>query len=275
MNYSVLCGGICAMKKYWSTFKILSIICAINLIIPACTTVSETGRRQVMLLSDERANAMGLSSFQQMKGSVPISTNPELNALVQRVGQKIAGVVDLPGAQWEFVVFDSPQANAFCLPGGKVGVYTGILPITQTEEGLAVVIGHEVAHAVAKHGAERVSEQLALQAGGTILGIALGKKSESTQKVAQTVYGLGANLGRALPHSRKQESEADYLGLLYMARAGYNPEEAANFWQRFSDFNKSAGGQSTPWFLRTHPLDTTRINNIRSWLPEARAQMPN
>lgn len=218
---------------------------------------------------------MGLSSFNQMKNEVPISKDPKLNAMLQRVGNKVAAVVsdELPNAQWEFVVFDSPQANAFCLPGGKVGVYTGILPITQSEEGLAVVIGHEVAHAVARHGAERVSKQMALQTGAAILGVALGDRSESSQKAAQMAYGLGTNLGLALPHDRKQESEADYLGLIYMARAGYNPEEAVHFWSRFADYKQQLGGQGTPWFLSTHPLDEQRIQNIMNWLPEARAEM--
>lgn len=251
----------------------LGLLAAIGLFIVGCSTVSETGRRQIMLLDDGQANSMGFNSFKQMKESVPISNDPAHNALLQRVGERIASVVDLPGAEWEFVVFDSPEANAFCLPGGKVGIYTGILPITQSEDGLAVVIGHEVAHAVARHGAERVSSQVALQAGGAFLGIALGNKSQSTQQAAQVVYGLTSNLGVALPHSRTQESEADYLGLLYMARAGYNPEEAVHFWTRFSNFNRSQAGKQTPWFLRTHPLDTTRIENIKKWLPEARAQM--
>ncbi len=248
-------------------------LCVLALGAGGCSTVSETGRRQFNFLSDEQANSMGLSSFNQMKEEVPISTNPQHNALVQRVGEKIASVVDLPGAQWEFVVFDSEEANAFCLPGGKVGIYTGILPITQSEEGLAVVIGHEVAHAVARHGAERVSNQMALQTAGSIIGATLQNKSAATQQAASVAYGLGSQLAIALPHSRSQEAEADYMGLLYMARAGYDPGEAVNFWQRFSEFNQRSGG-ATPWFLRTHPLDQTRIENIRSWLPEARMQMP-
>lgn len=237
-----------------------------------CSTVSETGRSQFNFMSDAQANQMGFSSFNQLKAEVPISSNPELNSLVTRVGQRISAVVDLPGAEWEFVVFDSPEANAFCLPGGKVGIYTGILPITQSEEGLAVVIGHEVAHAVARHGAERVSNQVALKTAGSLLGVALSNSSAATQQAASTAFGLTSQLGVALPHSRKQESEADYMGLLYMARAGFNPSEAAAFWQRFSDYNQKSGGASTPWFLRTHPLDQKRIEDIKSWIPEAEAQ---
>lgn len=265
--------SLCNMKGLFPISRILSLFALVALVWGGCTTVSETGRSQLNFLSDDQANSMGLTSFNQMKSEVPISTNPQHNDLVARVGQRIASVVDLPGAQWEFVVFDSEQANAFCLPGGKVGVYTGILPITQTEEGLAVVIGHEVAHAVARHGAERVSSQMALQGVGAAVGFALRNKSAATQQAATLAYGLGSQVGVALPHSRSQESEADYMGLLYMARAGYDPGEAPRFWQRFSDFNMQQGGGQTPWFLRTHPLDQQRIEKINSWLPEARAQM--
>jgi predicted Zn-dependent protease len=172
----------------------------------------------------------------------------------------------LPNAQWEFVLFDSQEPNAFCLPGGKVGVYTGILPITQTEGGLAAVIGHEVAHATAHHGAERMSEAMALQTGGQILGASVS--DPRLQGVFMAAYGVGAKVGRELPHSRKQETEADYIGLLYMARAGYNPQEAVEFWQRFADYNRRAGG-GTPWFLRTHPLDQERIADLKTALPKA------
>ena len=178
---------------------------------------------------------------------------------------------DLPNAQWEFVVFDSKEANAFCLPGGKVGVYAGILPITKTEAGLATVLGHEVAHAAAHHGAERMSEELLLQSGGKALGAGLAATDPKVQALATQAYGLGATLGRELPHSRKQESEADHIGIIFMARAGYNPEEAVQFWQRFAEFNRKAGG-TTPWFLRTHPLDDQRIKALQAELPQATAE---
>jgi len=239
-----------------------------------CTTVSETGRRQLILISPEQELALGATSFDQMKTEQKVSTDQAASALVDRVGQRIAAVAPIPGAEWEFVVFDSPEANAFCLPGGKVGVYKGILPITQSEAGLAAVMGHEVAHAVARHGAERMSEALVLQLGGAAVDVGMQEAEVDPrwQSAAVTAYGLGAALGRELPHSRKQESEADLLGLLYMARAGYDPEESIRFWERFKAFNEAAGAGNTPWFLRTHPLDETRIQQLREWLPRAQQE---
>jgi metalloendopeptidase OMA1, mitochondrial len=249
---------------------VLSVICGL-VVLAGCLTVPETGRRQVMLISAQQEMQLGLSAFTQMKKDTPVSKDPAVNELVQRVGRRIAAVANLPGAQWEFVVFDSKEANAFCLPGGKVGIYTGILPITKDEAGMATVIGHEVAHAVARHGAERVSEGLLLQTGGSLLGAGLSTADPRTQVLVMTAYGLGAKFGRELPHSRAQESEADRIGLLYMARAGYDPEAAIGFWQRFASHNHAQGGSATPAFLRTHPLDTVRIQQIQQWMPEAKA----
>jgi len=236
-----------------------------------CAVVPETGRRQLILISPAQEMQMGLTSFQQMKQDLPVSKSATQNAMLQRVGQRIAAVAELPNAQWEFVLFESQEANAFCLPGGKVGVYTGILAITKDEAGLATVIGHEVAHATARHGAERVSQALLLQTGGKVLQTSLSDIDPRKQAALATAYGLGAQLGVALPHSRSTEAEADYLGLLYMARAGYDPEAAIGFWQRFADFNRQSGG-ATPWFLRTHPLDEKRVENLRGWMPEAKAE---
>lgn len=235
-----------------------------------CYTVPETGRKSFNVLPSGQEMQLGFSEFERMKQQVPVSKDPEVNAMVKRVGERIAAVAPLPGAQWEFVVFDSPEANAFCLPGGKVGVYTGILPITKNEAGLATVIGHEVAHAVARHGGERISQALTMQAAGAALGVATAGNEYAG--LIQTAYGLGAQLGVALPHSRAQESEADRIGLIYMARAGYDPEEAVKFWQRFADYNRRRGGDAGAWFLRTHPLDEKRIADLQKWMPEARAQ---
>jgi predicted Zn-dependent protease len=189
--------------------------------------------------------------------------------LVERVGRKISAVVTLPNAQWEYVCFeDDDTPNAFCLPGGKIGIYTGILPITQNEAGLATVMGHEVAHATARHGGERISEQLAIQLGGVGLAVAMRDKPQETQEIAMVAYGAGTTLGRTLPHSRSQELEADRLGMLYMARAGYNPREAIEFWKRFKAWNDQRGG-SPPEFLSTHPLDSRRIKQLEELLPEA------
>jgi len=244
----------------------------ISLLI-GCTTNSETGRRQLSLVSESQEMQLGLASFDAMKKEIPISRDAAANALVQKVGKRIAAVANLPGAQWEFVVFDSKEANAFCLPGGKVGVYTGILPITKTEEGLATVIGHEVAHASLHHGAERMSHAMALQTGGQVVGALSANAQPLTQAAVAALYGVGSQVGYSLPHSRFQESEADRIGLRYMARAGYNPEAAVDFWQRFSDFNKQSGKSGTPAFLRTHPMDEKRIEQLRGWMPEAKAEL--
>ncbi len=260
------------MKLLSFPLTVLAIVC----IIAACSTNPVTGRKQLNLVSADQEMQLGLSSFQKMKQEVPISRDSEANAMVQRVGTKIAAVAgpDMPNAQWEFVVFDSKEANAFCLPGGKVGVYTGLLPIAKDDAGLATVIGHEVAHAVSHHGAERMSQGMLLQTGEKAVGVASAAASAKpgTQAAVSTIYGLGAQLGYALPHSRKQESEADHIGLIYMARAGFEPGEAVRFWERFSTFNEKSGGGGTPWFLRTHPVDSQRIQQIQQWLPEARAQ---
>jgi len=241
-------------------------------VLTGCTTVPETGRSQFNLLTPSDEMKLGLTAFDQMKGEMPISKDAAMNQLVQEVGKRIAAVAELPNAQWEFVVFDSEQANAFCLPGGKVGVYSGILPITKTEAGLATVIGHEVAHAVARHGGERVSTSMAVQAVGGVASELSNRLSDPQVKQAVvSAYGLGATVGVELPFSRKQESEADYIGLLYMARAGYDPEEAVEFWERFAEYSQSAGGGAV-WFLRTHPLDEDRIRKLQEWMPEAKAQ---
>jgi len=236
-----------------------------------CSTVPETGRHQINLISAGEETQLGLTSFEQMKKETPISKDPAANALVQKVGKRIAAVAPLPNAQWEFVVFESKEANAFCLPGGKVGVYSGILSITKDEAGLAAVIGHEVGHAVAHHGAERMSQQMIQQTGGTALATGLASTDPRLQAAATTVYGLGSQIGLMLPYSRKHESEADHLGLIYMARAGYDPEAAVQFWKRFADYNRQAGSGS-PAFLRTHPTDEARIKQIELWLPKAKAE---
>ena len=240
-----------------------------------CSTVPVTGRTQFTgLVTPSEEMQLGLSSFDKLKQTTPISHDPAANALVQKVGKRIAAVAskDMPNAQWEFVVFESPELNAFCLPGGKVGVYTGILAVTKDESGMATVIGHEVAHAVARHGAERMSEAMVEQMGGQILGVTLSSYDPRMQAAAQVAYGLTTQLGRELPHSRAQESEADHIGLVYMARAGYDPASAVQFWERFMQYNAQHGASSTPVFLRTHPTDATRIQQLKQWLPEAQAQ---
>ncbi len=243
----------------------------VALLLVSCATVPETGRSQLVLVSAEQETQLGLTEFEKLKQSTPISQDSEQQALVRNVGERVAAVAPLPNAKWEFVLFEAPEtANAFCLPGGKVGIYSGILAITQTEAGLATVVGHEVAHAVARHGAERISQGLIIERAGQTLGEAMKTQPELTKQLALRAYGVGAQFGVILPYSRKQELEADRLGLLYMARAGYDPRESVAFWQRFSAHSQKAGGQPFE-FLSTHPLDETRIRDLEAQMPQAMA----
>jgi predicted Zn-dependent protease len=239
-------------------------------LLTSCMTEPVTGRKQLNFISSGEEIKLGLTSFDSLKKEMPVSKDPALNTQLQKVGHRIASVCsnDLPNAQWEFVVFESKEANAFCLPGGKVGVYTGIFPITKDEAGLATVIGHEVAHAAAHHGSERMTVELARQGLGNYISASVSEKHASWLSAATNVYGFGSQLLGSLPHSRLQESAADRIGLSYMARAGYDPQAAVQFWQRFAEYDKASGSQ-TPWFLRTHPLDEARIKDIQKYLPEA------
>ncbi len=240
--------------------------------LTGCATVPVTGRSQLRMVSTDQEMQLGLTSFEQMKKDVPISRDPAANALVQKVGKRIAAVAqnDLPEAQWEFVVFESKEANAFCLPGGKIGVYTGILPITHDEEGLATVIGHEVAHAAAHHGSERISQAMLLEAGEKVVGTSVANLDPRLQAAAALAYGVGSQVGVVLPYSRRDESEADHIGLIYMARAGYNPQKAIEFWQRFA--TATAGESGPPSFLRTHPVTEVRIQQLQGEMPSAMAE---
>jgi predicted Zn-dependent protease len=225
----------------------------------------------LILISPQAELQLEISSYNEMKRHSRLSADQNLQAMVRRVGERIASVAPLQGAQWEFNVVENNEANAFCMPGGKVAIYSGILPITQNEAGLAAVMGHEVAHAVARHGAERISEGMLFQLGGQILNQSLAHQDPRIQQSWSLAYGLGTQLVRTLPHNRTQESEADKLGLLFMARAGYDPEEAVKFWLRFAAHNRQLGN-ATPWFLRTHPLDEKRITDLQKAMPEAKAQ---
>ncbi len=251
--------------------SLASLLCA----LAGCTTVPVTGRHELNLISSEQEMQLGLSSFEQLKQGTPVAADPTANALVERVGRRIAAVAgkDLPNAKWEFVVFKSDEANAFCLPGGKVGVYTGILPITKDEAGLATVLGHEIGHAVAHHGASRMSQTMVTQGIGNWAGKEVSASQYAQyQNVFMGLYGIGSKVAVELPYSRKQESEADHIGLVYMARAGYDPKEAVAFWQRFAAYNQQQGGGQASFlakFTRTHPLDSVRIQDLQRELPDA------
>jgi len=234
----------------------------------ACYKAPVTGRSQFILLSQSEENQMGLAAFQEVKKEEKISTNPTYNNAVTRVGERIAAVSDTPAYNWEFVVFDDDETiNAFALPGGKVGVYTGILEVAQTDAGLATVMAHEVGHVAARHGGERVSADVLAQIGAMGLSAALGGSDPYLSSAIMQAYGIGVNVGGMLPFSRSQESEADHIGLIYMAEAGYDPREAVAFWERMDAAVK--GKPQPPEFLSTHPGYGTRINNLKNWLPQA------
>jgi predicted Zn-dependent protease len=260
------------MHHYRFNNPLLALLSLALLIIflSSCATAPVTGRHELNLISADQEMQLGLSSFEQLKKETPISHDPAANALVQKVGQRIAAAAsqDLPNAKWEFVVFESKEANAFCLPGGKIGVYTGILPIARDESGLATVLGHEVAHAAAHHGAERMSYQMLAQGGEDVVKSGLSNFDPKVQSVAAVAYGYGSQVGLLLPFSRKDESEADHIGLVYMARAGYDPQGALDFWGRFA---AATGPSSTPQFLSTHPVTPTRIEQLKKEMTEAKA----
>lgn len=248
---------------------------AMSLLFSSCGSVPVTGRKQLNLVSNQEVLTLSLQQYQQFIKSAPISTDKKNTALVQKVGRNIANAVEtylknngyadeLSSYAWEFNLVKSSDVNAFCMPGGKIVVYEGILPYTQDETGLAVVLGHEVAHAVAKHANERMSQQMMTEYGTAAIGTALGGTSAGVQQAAAAAIGLGSQYGILLPYSRKQELEADKLGLIFMAMAGYNPSQAAAFWTRMSQ-----QGTSTPEFMSTHPSDNTRIQQIEKDLPEA------
>ena len=233
----------------------------------ACETVPLTGRSQVMLLPEGTELTMGLDSYREVLQKSHVSNDPVLNGQVTRVGQRIAQATGRADYQWEFKVLEDKQANAFCLPGGKVAVYTGILPITRDDAGLAAVLAHEVSHAIARHGGERVSQSLLVQTGLAATQAALSQRDPKTVQAVTSLLGAGSSVGLLLPWSRSQESEADHLGLIYMAKAGYDPHAARDLWQRMDA--AAQGASRPPEFLSTHPSAATRIRQIEGWLPEA------
>lgn len=250
---------------------------AFLILMVGCSTVPVTGRRQFNIVPESTMLSLSFQQYDEFLKANPRSPDHAQTALVRKVGGRIQGAVEgyfarhgmpqqLNGYRWAFNVVESPEVNAWCMPGGKVVVYSGILPLTQTEAGLAVVMGHEVAHAVARHGNERMSQVLVAQLGGMALSEALEKKPQQTRQLWLTVFGLGAQVGVLLPYSRVHETEADRLGLIFMALAGYDPNEAVAFWQRMSAHK---GGSGPPEFLSTHPSDASRIAAIRRAIPEA------
>lgn len=255
----------CSLRLKWSLACCIAVLACVG--ITACQTVPITGRSQLLLLSEADEVQMGIQSYREVVQKSKLSTDPATNDLVKRVGTRIAAATGRTDLPWEFVVIEDRQANAFALPGGKVAVYTGILPITRDEAGLAAVLGHEVAHAVARHGAERMSQNLLVQVGLAGTMAALSNRDPKTVQTVSALLGAGAAVGLVLPWSRGQESEADHLGLIYMAKAGYNPSAARDLWIRMAA--AAQGHDRPPEFLSTHPAETTRIQQIEAWLPEA------
>jgi len=258
-------------------FHIFSCLVIVLLIFSACSQVPISGRRQLSFIPSDEINSMSFNSYKEFLASHKLSAVSGNTQMVKNVGNKIQKAVEqyfdrnnmsnrLEGYAWEFNLVQDDTVNAWCMPGGKVVVYTGILPLTRDATGLAVVMGHEIAHAVANHGNERMSQGLMVQMGGVALSKALEEKPEETRNLFLTSFGLGAQVGVLLPYSRLHENEADHLGLIFMAMAGYDPRSAVDFWERMAS---QKGGASTPEFLSTHPSDKVRIEKIKSVLPEA------
>ena len=254
-------------------FITLGFCCFLN----ACATVPLTERKSLHLVSDAELLALSIQQYPTILKESKLSSDAQKVQMVRRIGERIAKATadllrekgleaEIQNYKWEFNLIDDPKViNAWCMPGGKVAVYTGILPVAKDETGLAVVMGHEIAHAIAKHGNERMSEGLLVQLGGVGLSVALGTQPAATRDLFMQAYGVTAGVGFMLPYSRLQESEADHIGLVLMAKAGYDPREAIPFWERMNE----KGGSRSPEFLSTHPAPESRIANIQALIPEA------
>jgi predicted Zn-dependent protease len=235
----------------------------------SCKTVPYTGRHNLVLISAGQEQQMGLDAYKDALSKAKLSTDAAAVERVKRVGQRLAAAANRPDFQWEFNLLDDPKTvNAWCLPGGKVAVYSGILPVAKDDAGLAVVMGHEIGHALARHGSERMSQGLIAQAGGTLLDVAMSQKPSQTRALYQQAYGGAVQVGALLPFSRAQESEADHIGLILMSEAGYDPRAAAEFWGRMAQAG-GGGGEGLQKYLSTHPSHGDRIKQIEGWLPEA------
>jgi predicted Zn-dependent protease len=260
--------------------KLLFYTCLLSIgILHGCQTNPVTGRKSLDIIPASEMQTMSYSEYNTFLNSHKISTNAEQTAMVTRVGARIQKAVEnymaqngksneLAGFKWEFHLVEDPAVNAWCMPGGKVVVYTGIMPVVQNETGLAVVLAHEIGHAIANHGAERMSQGIVQQLGGVALSVALSNKPAQTKALFSQAYNTGTQVGILLPYSRLDESEADHMGLIFMSLAGYNPDEALTFWQRMKA--SSAGSQKPSVLIATHPSDDKRISDIQKWLPEVK-----
>ena len=256
----------------------LVVLCGFLLFLSSCSQVAITGRKQLNLVPSSVMHTLSFQSYSEFLAENKLSGDAQQAQMVKRLGLRIQKAVEqycaennladrLIGYQWEFNLVEDPAINAWCMPGGKVVVYTGLLPVAEDEAGLAVVMGHEIAHAIAKHGAERMTQGLIVELGGVGLSTALAKHPEKTKELFLKSYDVGTQYGVLLPYSRVHENEADRMGLIFMAMAGYDPHKAVDFWQRMSAINKDK--PTPPELLSTHPADATRIRNIKALLPEA------
>ena len=251
-------------------------------LMSACAPVAGTGRSQLSLVNDAELNQAAALQYSQLMRESKLSTDRAQSAMIKKVGARISKAAkelmasygresEIANYQWEFNLIDSKEVNAFCMPGGKVAFYTGILPVCQDEAGVAAVMGHEVAHALARHAAERVSQQTLTSIGGALLGIglSLGGVSSGASELAMTAFNIGSQYGVLLPYSRAHEAEADRIGMSLMAMAGYDPQAAIDLWRRMA---QQSGRGGTPYFMSTHPTDQQRISNLQKYLPEAQAR---
>lgn len=245
-----------------------------------CQTNPVTGRKSLDLVSSSEMQSMSYTEYGTFITAHTLSTNAEQSAMLTRVGTRIQKAVEdfmaqksqskqLSGFKWEFHLVEDPEINAWCMPGGKVVVYTGIMPLIKSETDLAVVLGHEIGHAIANHGGERMSQGMVQKFGGEALSLAMSSKPAETKALFSQAYNTGSNVAILLPYSRKDESEADHMGLIFMSMAGYNPDEAIVFWQ---SMKAASGGKSTNILMSTHPSDDKRIADIKQWLPEVKAK---
>jgi metalloendopeptidase OMA1, mitochondrial len=249
--------------------KFLFIILTV-LITSACATTPISNRSALILIPKSQEISLGKQSYNQILKKEKESEDANLNHIVSRVGQRIVAVSDMPELDWEFKLIESDTKNAFALPGGKVAIYTGLLSVAKNEAGLATIMSHEIAHVIARHGAQRMTQQILLQ--GVMLGAGLSMKNNTQRNIILSALGVGVLYGFTLPFSRSHESEADQIGLLYMGRAGYDPNEALQFWQRFS---KVKDGKAPPEWASTHPADTTRMQGLRKYLSRAKYDYQN
>jgi predicted Zn-dependent protease len=257
-------------RRFWVNCSAVVVVVVLTAaMIVGCYTVPETGRKSLILIPESQELQLGASAYAEAKSETPTSTNPQYTTQVTRVGRRIASVAGRDHYDWEFTVFEAPDTiNAWCLPGGKIGFYSGIMPVCSNDAGIATVMAHEVGHAVARHGAERMSIGLIVLAGAAATAYATKDQQETDREMIMAAYGIGTTLFVQLPYSRRDEYEADRIGLMLMADAGYDPREAVYFWQRMKVMGEAKGGKP-PEFLSTHPTDAHRIKQLEQYLPEA------